>query len=452
MASLGPLKGTTSNFGFNLVNFDWVAWHDYERENWTVIDALLASFIGINNVSGQWANNTAYLVGKRVVDSDDGTIWEVLIAHTSAAAGTFAVDRAANPTFLQTISPYTPIYKGVWANNVIYSKSDFVSDPNRYFIANTTHTSPGGGTIDNDLGNWDILIDLTTWSANLANTDAAVAANTLDIATNTANIATNVTNIATNVTNIATNAVDIAAITSVAGANIISTAVNYTILPADLTDYDSLVVLVDTSTASRSITLPTPANYTNKTIHVIANVITSNRKVTTKKSGGGELHTGYAKGDFISLISDGTNDIILDEYVTVYGQLSKTADQALAPGVYANIFAADYSEDDDIGKWYDAVTNHRLDIGFDCRIQIIFVSVIAALFNITPILYKNGVAVVDNGLNDAGLLNVHELDVLSTDALQFYYMNNHGTITYNVRGNAGKTRTRVIWRVIKRLR
>lgn len=174
MTSLGPLLGTTSNYGFNLVNFDWSAWHDYEHENWTVIDALLAAFIGINNVAGQWANNTSYTVGQRLVDGDDGTIWEVLVAHTSAASGTFAADRTANPTYWQSISPYTPIYKGAWANSVTYTKSDFVSDGYRYFIAAATHTSNAGGSIDDDISNWETLVDVST--AVTACTDAQTAA------------------------------------------------------------------------------------------------------------------------------------------------------------------------------------------------------------------------------------------------------------------------------------
>jgi hypothetical protein len=46
-----------------------------------------------------WANNTAYVVGNRRMDTTDRSYWKCAVAHTSAAAGTFAADRAAHPTF-----------------------------------------------------------------------------------------------------------------------------------------------------------------------------------------------------------------------------------------------------------------------------------------------------------------------------------------------------------------
>jgi hypothetical protein len=46
-----------------------------------------------------WANNTAYTVGTKRTDATDGSMWNCAVAHTSAAAGTFAADRAAHPTF-----------------------------------------------------------------------------------------------------------------------------------------------------------------------------------------------------------------------------------------------------------------------------------------------------------------------------------------------------------------
>jgi hypothetical protein len=42
-------------------------------------------------------NNTPYAVGATALDTVDGTHWRCLIAHTSAAAGTFAADRTAPP-------------------------------------------------------------------------------------------------------------------------------------------------------------------------------------------------------------------------------------------------------------------------------------------------------------------------------------------------------------------
>ena len=46
-----------------------------------------------------WVNNTAYAINARAFDSSDRSYWKCAVAHTSAAAGTFAADRAAHPTY-----------------------------------------------------------------------------------------------------------------------------------------------------------------------------------------------------------------------------------------------------------------------------------------------------------------------------------------------------------------
>jgi len=48
---------------------------------------------------GNWANNTDYLPGDYALDVPSSVIWNCAVMHTSAAAGTFADDRAANPTY-----------------------------------------------------------------------------------------------------------------------------------------------------------------------------------------------------------------------------------------------------------------------------------------------------------------------------------------------------------------
>ena len=46
-----------------------------------------------------WANGTVYAVNARVMDATDRSYWKCAVGHTSAAAGTFAADRIAHPTF-----------------------------------------------------------------------------------------------------------------------------------------------------------------------------------------------------------------------------------------------------------------------------------------------------------------------------------------------------------------
>ena len=55
-------------------------------------DAVFAKFISISGIKGVWSNSIAVSVGDKYVDRELGTIWEVLIAHTTASSGTFLND------------------------------------------------------------------------------------------------------------------------------------------------------------------------------------------------------------------------------------------------------------------------------------------------------------------------------------------------------------------------
>lgn len=89
----------TTHYNFAKPDFDIVPWHDDVNTNFDSIDALIFAFTGVGNVKGVWLNDTVYVVGDRVVDDTDGTLWQAQVSHTSAATGSFADDRAANPTF-----------------------------------------------------------------------------------------------------------------------------------------------------------------------------------------------------------------------------------------------------------------------------------------------------------------------------------------------------------------
>lgn len=52
----------------------------------------------VGEFDGIWANNTAYVVGDRLEDSTDNSVWICLIDHTSAVTGNFAADRADRET------------------------------------------------------------------------------------------------------------------------------------------------------------------------------------------------------------------------------------------------------------------------------------------------------------------------------------------------------------------
>jgi hypothetical protein len=95
---VGVSRGRTANLKLNLINYDTVGYGVAEDENWQIIDSMVTQFIKINNIVGTWKNSTQYGVGDVTVDSATGGLWECNVQHVSAATGSFAADRVANPT------------------------------------------------------------------------------------------------------------------------------------------------------------------------------------------------------------------------------------------------------------------------------------------------------------------------------------------------------------------
>lgn len=91
---------TTTNLGLELPTFNETTWHDDVNGNFEILD----SAFGALNISGAWANATAYSTGDRVVDVTSALVYYCLVAHTSIASpSTFADDRTANPTYWQAL-------------------------------------------------------------------------------------------------------------------------------------------------------------------------------------------------------------------------------------------------------------------------------------------------------------------------------------------------------------
>lgn len=96
------------------LNFQWGAksvqgrmffgWEGKIYEFGTPEDPIFADAVDDYDFAA-WATNHAYAVGERVFDSNDGNIYQVLIAHTSPISGTFATARANSPETWE-------IYKG----------------------------------------------------------------------------------------------------------------------------------------------------------------------------------------------------------------------------------------------------------------------------------------------------------------------------------------------------
>lgn len=157
----GTVRGYTDNYALSMLNFGAHNWHNEYNRNLQVMDSLLFAATGLSGVLGAWANTTAYVIGNRVTDPDSGSLWQCEVNHTSAANGTFAADRAANPSYWNEITG-APINRGPWDNSIVYNENDFVVDNYRYAVCSTTHTSNAAGVFDDDIANWEVLIDLST--------------------------------------------------------------------------------------------------------------------------------------------------------------------------------------------------------------------------------------------------------------------------------------------------
>jgi hypothetical protein len=151
----------TTNFSFNLTDFDKIPWHTEEHDNWHLTDALLARYLAVSNVQGVWQNALAVSVGQRYIDTEDDTIWEVLIAHTSPSTGSFSSARAATTTNWQSVS-VDASFSGAYTIGTTYAVNTFVVDAGRYGVIVAVHTAVTSYDTGVSNGNITTLIDANT--------------------------------------------------------------------------------------------------------------------------------------------------------------------------------------------------------------------------------------------------------------------------------------------------
>lgn len=89
--------GVTTNYGLKKPNFNVRPWDSDINSNFDLIDAILYTLTQIPNIGGVWKNSTQYTVGQNVLDGVSLTFYQCLVSNVSAASGTFAADRIANP-------------------------------------------------------------------------------------------------------------------------------------------------------------------------------------------------------------------------------------------------------------------------------------------------------------------------------------------------------------------
>jgi hypothetical protein len=153
-------SNTTTNYGFNLTDFDAIPWHTEEHNNWHILDAVLARFVAVSSVKGAWENALAVVVGDRYIDVDEDQLYEVLVAHTTPSTGLFSASRTANATYWQSISVDVTA-KGAYAQNTTYNPNDFVIDGVRYGVGQTSFTS------DNDAATTALSYDADVAAGNI---------------------------------------------------------------------------------------------------------------------------------------------------------------------------------------------------------------------------------------------------------------------------------------------
>ena len=68
---------------------------------WMLMDGKIFIYPALaKNTLSVWSNGTSYYtIGQPVYDALDDTSWKVVVQHVSSGVGTFAEDRAANPTY-----------------------------------------------------------------------------------------------------------------------------------------------------------------------------------------------------------------------------------------------------------------------------------------------------------------------------------------------------------------
>jgi hypothetical protein len=110
---VGNIRGYTPNYNFKLINFDTPRWHTLEYANWSQLDNMFTQ-LGTPPIKGEWLNSTMYVIGDRVFEVESGDLYRCLVSHTSAATGSFADERAANPDYWTVQVLGVPLFRGEW--------------------------------------------------------------------------------------------------------------------------------------------------------------------------------------------------------------------------------------------------------------------------------------------------------------------------------------------------
>jgi hypothetical protein len=182
----------TTNFNFALPDFDKKPWHQDMADIVTTIDAVLARYVSANNMQGVWQNSTAYAVGERTVDEDDGTIWTCLVVHTSSPTGTtFAVARTTYPTYWEVFSD-VELAKN-WATYLAGTVDGSDYSSKAYAIGSILQLPAGSAKYWSEAATADAVLtaaDAVSTAADVISTNADVGLTHADVVSTAADVVT----------------------------------------------------------------------------------------------------------------------------------------------------------------------------------------------------------------------------------------------------------------------
>ena len=124
MATLTPVLRLT------LPPFDEAPWDQEINNDLRIIDGAMGSFFNIANFAGIWKNATAFTAGQTVFDGADSSQWFCNVTHTTPATGTFAQERAAQPTLWTQQAASAQFYAQQSANSASASAASATAAAN----------------------------------------------------------------------------------------------------------------------------------------------------------------------------------------------------------------------------------------------------------------------------------------------------------------------------------
>lgn len=179
----GTIKRVTTNFQLGIPFFNSPNWGAAIERNMNIIDAVLSTAGVVSSIVGPWESNTAYGVDDRVVDTVNQTVWQCAVAHTSGA-GTFAQDRAANPTFWSSVNS-SIVVREEFSTGSDYFVGDFVFDTSARLGGVVLTPFTGGAELRDNVANLGVIYDLEAVldpiEADIIALEAEIAAAEADI-------------------------------------------------------------------------------------------------------------------------------------------------------------------------------------------------------------------------------------------------------------------------------